>query len=113
MTASTSSKSLAELTLLEARDVRVHFPVQHGLFSRVKAHVKAVDGVSFSLAEGETLGLVGESGCGKTTLGRAVVRLIEPSGGQVFFQGEDITQLNGAKLRAKRRGFQMIFQDPY
>jgi oligopeptide transport system ATP-binding protein len=99
--------------LLEVRDLKVHFPVQHGLFSRVKAHVKAVDGVSFSLASGETLGLVGESGCGKTTLGRAVVRLIEPTAGQVLFQDQDLSRLNGSALRARRRGFQMIFQDPF
>ena len=98
--------------LLEVRDLKVHFPVQHGLFSRVKAQVKAVDGVSFSLAPGETLGLVGESGCGKTTLGRAVVRLIEPTSGSVLFEGEDLTRLDGAALRSRRRGFQMIFQDP-
>ena len=99
--------------LLLVHDLKVHFPVQHGLFSRVKAHVKAVDGVSFSLAPGETLGLVGESGCGKTTLGRAVVRLIEPTSGSIRFEGEDLTKLDGAALRAKRRGFQMIFQDPF
>jgi oligopeptide transport system ATP-binding protein len=100
-------------SLLQVRDLKVHFPVQHGLFSRVKAHVKAVDGVSFSLAPGETLGLVGESGCGKTTLGRAVVQLIEPTSGSILFDGEDLTKLDGAALRAKRRGFQMIFQDPF
>jgi oligopeptide/dipeptide ABC transporter ATP-binding protein len=99
--------------LLQVHDLKVHFPVQHGLFSRAKAHVKAVDGVSFSLAPGETLGLVGESGCGKTTLGRAVVRLIEPTAGRIQFAGEEITGLNGAALRTRRRGFQMIFQDPY
>ena len=99
--------------LLEVRDLKVHFPVQHGLFSRVKAHVKAVDGVSFSVEPGETLGLVGESGCGKTTLGRAVVRLIEPTSGNVLFDGEDLTKLDGVALRSKRRGFQMIFQDPF
>ena len=99
--------------LLQVRDLKVHFPVQHGLLSRVKAHVKAVDGISFSLAPGETLGLVGESGCGKTTLGRAVIRLIEPTSGSVHFNGEDITKLDGAELRSRRRGFQMIFQDPF
>ena len=101
------------MNLLQVRDIKVHFPVQHGLFSRVKAQVKAVDGVSFSLAAGETLGLVGESGCGKTTLGRAVVRLIEPTAGSVLFEGEDLTKLEGAALRSRRRGFQMIFQDPF
>ena len=100
-------------SLLQVRDLKVHFPVQHGLFSRVRAQVKAVDGISFSLAPGETLGLVGESGCGKTTLGRAVVRLIEPTSGSVLFEGEDLTKLEGAALRSRRRGFQMIFQDPF
>ncbi len=100
-------------SLLQVRDLKVHFPVQHGLLSRVKAHVKAVDGISFSLAAGETLGLVGESGCGKTTLGRAVIRLIEPTAGSVLFNDDDITKLDGAELRSRRRGFQMIFQDPF
>src|SRR5262245_46343719 len=99
--------------LLEVKSLKVHFPVKHGLFSRVKGHVKAVDDVSFELAPGETLGLVGESGCGKTTLGRAIIRLIEPTAGSVLFEGEDITKLNGSELRTRRRGFQMIFQDPY
>lgn len=100
-------------SLLEVKNLKVHFPVKHGLFSRVKAYVKAVDDVSFSIQPGETLGLVGESGCGKTTLGRAIVKLIEPTAGSVFFEGEDIAQLKGATLRARRRKFQMIFQDPY
>ena len=99
--------------LVEVRDLKVHFPVQHGLFSRAKAWVKAVDGVSFTLAPGEALGLVGESGCGKTTLGRAVVRLIEPTAGRIFFEDEDISGLKGTALRERRRGFQMIFQDPF
>jgi oligopeptide/dipeptide ABC transporter ATP-binding protein len=101
------------VNLLEVQDLKVHFPVKHGFFSRAKAHVRAVDGVSLALAPGETLGLVGESGCGKTTLGRAIIRLIQPTAGRVLFEGEDITQLNGADLRARRRKFQMIFQDPY
>jgi oligopeptide transport system ATP-binding protein len=99
--------------LLEVKNLKVHFPVKHGLFSRVKAHVKAVDDVSFSIAPGETLGLVGESGCGKTTLGRAIVKLVEPTAGSILFEGEDIAQLSGSALRARRRKFQMIFQDPY
>src|SRR5436189_818472 len=99
--------------LLEVQNLKVHFPVRHGLFSRAKQSVKAVDGVSFTLASGETLGLVGESGCGKTTLGRAIIRLIEPTAGSVLFEGEDITQLEGEALRTRRRRFQMIFQDPY
>jgi oligopeptide transport system ATP-binding protein len=101
------------VNLLEVKNLKVHFPVKHGLFSRVKAHVKAVDDVSFAVLAGETLGLVGESGCGKTTLGRAIVKLVEPTAGSILFEGEDIAQLNGSELRARRRNFQMIFQDPY
>src|SRR6266496_1707230 len=101
------------MSLLEVQNLKVHFPVKPGLFSRVRAHVKAVDGVSFSIAPGETLGLVGESGCGKTTLGRAIVRLVEPTAGSVLFEGEDLAQMSGAVLRARRRKLQIIFQDPY
>ena len=101
------------MNLLEVKNLKVHFPVKHGLFSRVKAHVKAVDDVSFAIQPGETLGLVGESGCGKTTLGRAIVKLVEPTAGSIIFEGEDIARLSGTELRRRRRGFQMIFQDPY
>ena len=101
------------MSLLEVRNLRVHFPVRHGLFSRARQFVKAVDDVSFTLESGETVGLVGESGCGKTTLGRAIVRLLEPTAGSILFEGEDITALQGADLRARRRKLQMIFQDPY
>ena len=101
------------MNLLEVKNLKVHFPVKHGLFSRVKAHVKAVDDVSFTIQPGETLGLVGESGCGKTTLGRAIVKLVEPTAGSILFESEDIAKLSGAELRRRRRKFQMIFQDPY
>jgi oligopeptide/dipeptide ABC transporter ATP-binding protein len=101
------------MPLLEVKNVKVHFPVKHGLFSRVREFVKAVDDVSFSVEPGETLGLVGESGCGKTTLARAIVRLVEPTAGSVLLNGEDITRMSGSVLRARRRKFQMIFQDPY
>ncbi|MSR43219.1 MAG: dipeptide ABC transporter ATP-binding protein [Pedosphaera sp.] len=101
------------MSLLQVQNLKVHFPVKHGLFSRVRAHVKAVDGVSLEVGPGETLGLVGESGCGKTTLGRAIIRLIEPTAGTVSFEGEEITRMDGAELRRRRRKFQMIFQDPY
>ncbi|HUA38211.1 MAG TPA: dipeptide ABC transporter ATP-binding protein [Candidatus Sulfopaludibacter sp.] len=99
--------------LLEVKNLRVHFPVKHGMFSRVHEFVKAVDDVSLTIAPGETVGLVGESGCGKTTLGRAIVRLVEPTAGSVLLEGENITQMRGSLLRARRRKFQMIFQDPY
>src|SRR5258707_2216129 len=100
-------------TLLDVRELKVHFPVNAGPFRRTNNFVRAVDGVSFSLAPGETVGLVGESGCGKTTLGRAVVRLVDPTAGQIEFEGEDLAKLKGSALRARRRKFQMIFQDPY
>jgi oligopeptide/dipeptide ABC transporter ATP-binding protein len=92
--------------LLEVRDLRKHFPVRAGL-------VRAVDGVTFDLAAGETLGIVGESGCGKTTLGRLVLRLIEPTGGSVRFAGEDLLALDAQALRRRRRDMQLIFQDPF
>ncbi len=101
------------MNLLAVQDLKVHYPVKHGVFSRVRQWVRAVDGVSFTLAAGETLGLVGESGCGKSTLGRAIVKLVDPTAGQILFEGEDIAGLHGAALRARRRRFQMIFQDPY
>src|SRR6202158_4098545 len=101
------------MSLLEVKNLRVHFPVKHGVFSRVRAFVKAVDDVSFSVEPGETLGLVGESGCGKTTLGRAIVRLTEATSGSVLFEGEDLTAMNRSELRARRRKLQIIFQDPY
>ena len=85
------------VSLLEVKNLKVHFPVKTGMFSRVHETVKAVDDVSFSIAPGETLGLVGESGCGKTTLGRAIMRLVEPTAGRVFLDGEDITGMKGAK----------------
>ena len=99
--------------LLEVRDLRKHFPVRDGLLRRETAAVRAVDGVSFDLAEGETLGIVGESGCGKTTLGRLVLRLIEPSTGTIRFAGSDLLGLSGDALRRQRREMQLIFQDPF
>jgi oligopeptide transport system ATP-binding protein len=99
--------------LLEVSALKVHLPVRSGPFSRRREFVRAVDGVGFTIEPAETVGLVGESGCGKTTLGRAVIRLIEPTEGQVLFEGEDLAGLRGAALRERRRKFQMIFQDPY
>ena len=101
------------MRLLEVQNLRVHFPVKQGVFARVRGYVRAVDDVSLTVAAGETVGLVGESGCGKTTLGRAILRLVEPTGGTIRFAGEDITRLRGAALRERRRQFQMIFQDPF
>jgi oligopeptide transport system ATP-binding protein len=99
--------------LLQVKDLKVHFPVNAGPLLRTTDFVRAVDGVSFTISSGETVGLVGESGCGKTTLGRAVTRLVEATDGRIEFEGEDLTKLKGSALRTRRRGFQMIFQDPY
>ncbi|GAA4432528.1 ABC transporter ATP-binding protein [Bremerella cremea] len=102
-----------ENPLLSVRDLKVHFPIRKGIFSRVQGHVKAVDGVSFDVYRGQTLGLVGESGCGKTTTGRAILRLIEPTSGTVEFEGIDVRSLRGKALREMRKKIQIIFQDPY
>lgn len=99
--------------LLEVRDLRKHYPVRGGVFGGKIGAVRAVDGVSFTLREGETLGLVGESGCGKSTLGRAIVRLEEPTSGRIDFEGTDLAGLTGEALFRLRRELQVIFQDPY
>lgn len=107
-----ASTSQAPL-LLEVSGLRVHFPVRRGLLQRVVGHVKAVDGVSFGIREGRTLALVGESGCGKTTAGKALLQLIRPTEGTVRFQGRDLTVLSRSELRPLRAAMQIIFQDPY
>jgi peptide/nickel transport system ATP-binding protein/oligopeptide transport system ATP-binding protein len=99
--------------LLEVRDLKKHFPIHTGFFSRVSGYVYAVDGVSFSIARGETLGLVGESGCGKSTVGRTLLKLVEPTDGKIVVNGTDITRLDAARMLPYRRQMQMIYQDPY
>jgi len=100
-------------TLLNVEDLKVHFPIKKGIFSRTTGYVYAVDGVSFALSEGETIGLVGESGCGKTTTGLAILRLIEPTAGTVSFKGSDLLGVNKSRMRSLKREIQFIFQDPY
>ncbi|RMF47760.1 MAG: ABC transporter ATP-binding protein [Bacteroidetes bacterium] len=99
--------------LLRVENLQVHFPITRGVFGRVVGHVKAVDDVSFTVYPGETVGLVGESGSGKTTTGRAILRLIEPTGGKVFFENQEVTALSAQELRRLRQKMQIIFQDPY
>jgi oligopeptide/dipeptide ABC transporter ATP-binding protein len=99
--------------LLSVQHVKKYFPIHRGVLGRVTAHVKAVDDISFTIGRGETFGLVGESGCGKTTTGRLVLRLVEPDAGTIRFDGIDLLSLNRQELRRKRRDMQIIFQDPY
>ena len=99
--------------VLEVRDLKKHFPIRKGLLQRASGTVFAVDGVSFTIQPGETLGLVGESGCGKTTVGRTITRLIEPTAGSIRISGKDITNLSKKELRPYRREMQIIFQDPF
>ncbi|HEV8311381.1 MAG TPA: dipeptide ABC transporter ATP-binding protein [Methylomirabilota bacterium] len=104
---------MAETPLLHVKNLKKYFPIRGGLFSREVARVHAVDDVSFTILKGETLGLVGESGCGKSTTGRCILRLIEPTAGEVTFEGKNVTTLDKRSLRHLRRDMQIIFQDPY
>jgi oligopeptide/dipeptide ABC transporter ATP-binding protein len=99
--------------ILDVRKLKKYFPITKGVFSRVVNHVKAVDDISFEIKQGETLGLVGESGCGKTTVSRVILRLTEPTAGQVFFEGQDVFMMRGDRLHQLRKDMQIIFQDPY
>jgi len=101
------------MALIEVENLKKYFPVKKGILSRTVGEVRAVDGVSFTIKRGETLGLVGESGCGKTTLGRTILRLIEPTAGRVSFHGENLLELDGKRLRSLRASLQIIFQDPF
>src|SRR6202521_2043062 len=111
--AATRAPGLNRVPGIAVDGVKKHFPVKKGLLRRTAGHVYAVDGVSFSVDEGETLGLVGESGCGKSTVARTVLRLVEPTSGTIKLGGEDITRLGKAALRPHRRQMQIIFQDPF
>ena len=100
--------------ILDVRDLKMHFPVTSGIIlQRTVAQIKAVDGITFQVKRGETFGLVGESGCGKTTTGRCILQLYKPTAGQIFFDGEELSTLSNRQMRAKRREMQVIFQDPY
>jgi oligopeptide transport system ATP-binding protein len=113
MSATPMTTPASDNALLRVENLKMHFPIRRGVLQRVVGAVKAVDGVSFEVKKGETLGLVGESGCGKSTTGRVILQLYRPTAGRVFFEGEDLTALRGEELRRKRRRMQMIFQDPY
>ncbi len=102
-----------ESPLVEVRDLKKHFPIASGVLGRTSGHVHAVDGVSFHIARGETLGLVGESGCGKSTVGRTLLKLVQPTSGRIFVDGADITDLDAAEMFPYREKMQMIYQDPY
>jgi oligopeptide transport system ATP-binding protein len=99
--------------LLELKNIKTHFPINKGVFSKVVNHVKAVDGVNLTIFKGETLGIVGESGCGKSTLGKTLLKLNDPTDGQIIFEGKNITDFSRKQMRSIRRDIQIIFQDPY
>ena len=101
-----------ERTLVRVENLKKYFPLMGGVFRKVVGKVHAVDDVTFDIYRGETLGVVGESGCGKTTLGRTIMRLLEPTSGKIIFEGRDISRVTGSDLREIRKGMQIVFQDP-
>lgn len=112
-TVSSHPTATTEPLALRVRDLKKYFPIRRGVFNRTVGHVKAVDGVSFDVAAGETLGIVGESGCGKSTAGKTILRLLQPTAGEIIVHGNNVTHLPEAQLRPLRREMQMVFQDPY
>jgi oligopeptide transport system ATP-binding protein len=104
---------MMEAPIIEVKNLKKYFPVNKGLLGRKRSYVKAVDDISFTINKGETLGLVGESGCGKSTTGRMLMRLLDPTEGQIYFEGNEISNLNDNQIRSTRKDFQMVFQDPY
>jgi oligopeptide transport system ATP-binding protein len=113
MAQETTTPTTTGTTLVDVKGLKVHFPIKGGILNRTVANVKAVDGVDMFIPRGETLGLVGESGCGKSTTGRAILQLIKPTAGSVLFEGDELTKLSPGALREKRARMQMVFQDPY
>jgi oligopeptide/dipeptide ABC transporter ATP-binding protein len=105
--------ALMEQPILEVKGVKTHFPIKTGIFNKTTGYVKAVDGVDFKVFPGETLGIVGESGCGKSTVSRTVMRLLEPSAGEIWFNGKNLAQISKEEMRLMRKDIQMVFQDPY
>src|SRR5438067_9536037 len=105
--------NVTETTLVDVKGLKVYFPIKGGILNRTVAQVKAVDGVDLFIKRGETLGLVGESGCGKSTTGRAILQLIKPTAGSVKLNGVELTKLSPRAVRATRQNMQMVFQDPY
>src|SRR5260370_5320194 len=113
MAQETTTPATTARTLVDVKSLKVHFPIKGGIFNRSVANVKAVDGVDMFIRRGETLGLVGESGCGKSTTGRAILQLIKPTAGSVVFEGDELTKLSPGAIRQKRARMQMVFQDPF
>src|SRR6266704_4159050 len=113
MSPETTTPATTGTTLVDVKGLKVHFPIKGGIFNRTVANVKAVDGVDMFIRHGETLGLVGESGCGKSTTGRAILQLIKPTAGSVTLDGVELTSLSASGVRKMREKMQMVFQDPY